>query len=201
MKSAEFLEKIAFMKTTTVLMIMVVLGYVYYSNIYDSGAELEAQITALRATVATETEKKALTEKAKQEADEARKSVNRLAQDFDRISKRLPSDLASVDMNKAINGFVSQSGLKQISIRPGTEFDGEIYQRYPFSVQLEGNFSQIALFLYSVAKAERIAAVKEFTIVRANPLGDEPLKFDAVVTNYKLAEEKKTKKPGQGGTE
>lgn len=192
MKSSQVIEKISYMKTSTVVVIMVCLGFFYYKNVYDNGTTYEAQITDLSTRLAAATEQKAKTEKAQKDAEEARKSVKSLAEDFDKISKRLPSNLASVDMNKAINGFVSQSGVKQISIRPGGELKKGIYDEYPFSVQLEGTFSQVALFLYNVAKAERIASVKDFTIVRSQPLGDSLLRVDAVVTNYKLAEPTKT---------
>ncbi len=194
MKSTQIIEKIAYLKTSTVVIIMVCLGFFYYKNAYDSGASSEAQIVDLGNRLAAATEQKTKTEKAQKDAEEARKSVKSLAEDFDKISKRLPSNLASVDMNKAINNFVSQSGLKQISIRPGGEVKKGIYDEFPFSVQLEGTFSQMAMFIYSVAKAERIASVKEFSIVRTQPLGDGPLKVDAVVINYKLAE---PEKPGE----
>jgi Tfp pilus assembly protein PilO len=190
MKLPQLLEKIAGMKTSTVLMVMIALGGLYYKNGYDSGSSIDAQIIDLTARLSTENEKKTKTEQAQKEADVARNSVKNLAQDFDKISKKLPSNIASVDMIRAMDGFVAQSGVKQISVRPGTEVKQEIYDEFPFVVQLEGSFAQISLFIYHVAKAERIASVKEFAITRKQPLGEEPLKFEATVVNYKLAEEK-----------
>lgn len=190
MKLPQILEKIAGMKTSTVLIIMVALGGFYYKNGFDDGASIETQIVEMTARISAESEKKVKTEQAQKDADLARKSVKSLAGDFDKISKKLPSNIASVDMIRAMDGFVAQSGVRQISVRPGTEINQNIYDEYPFVVQLEGSFAQIALFLYRVAKAERIASVKEFTISRLQPLGEGPLKFEATVTNYKLAEEK-----------
>lgn len=201
MNAAKILEKVAYMKTSTALVIMAVSSFFYFRSGYDSGSTLETQITAAQAKLASETEKKGKTEEAQKIAEDARKSVKKLAEDFDKISKKLPSNISSVDMNKAINQFVSQSGVKQLSVRPGTEVKKEIYQEFPFAVQLEGSFSQIAVFLYSVAKAERITAVKEFTILRPEPLGDLPLKFEAVVTSYKLAEAKPANEQSQATEE
>jgi len=181
------------------LIIGLAVGGLYYMTMYNDGAALETQINTVQAQLQTELQKKQETEQTLKQAKEMQEKVGRLSQQYQEISKRLPSVLFSIDINKAIDGFARSAGVSVKIKKPTENIKTEVVEEVPVDVTLEGTYAELAQFTYFVSAAERMSRVKNVTISEAPPqsgvaITSRKLKFEGQVVGYKLAPEGEKKK-------
>ncbi len=162
---------------------------VFYFTLYDDGSAVESQIAAIGGQLKTEEAKKKDTDATLKQVREMQDKVGRLSTQYQEISRRLPSALYSIDINKSIDGFARNAGVNVKSKKPGENVRKEVVEEVPVEVSLEGTYSELAQFVYLVSSAERMSRVKNIVITDPGS-GAKKLKFDGQVVGYKLAPEK-----------
>lgn len=198
-KLLEFLASLTFGKTIGVALVV---GAIYYLTAFNDGSELDTQIQKLNSQLQAAETKKKDTDSTLKQVSEMQEKVGRLTNQYQEISKRLPSILVSRDINKAIDDIGKNAGVKIKFKKPGDNIrkGQEIIEEVPVRLGLEGNYSELAQFVYLVSSAERMSRVKDIVIEAA--AGDPnnysgKLKFDGIVVGYKIAPEKAKKEQKQ----
>ena len=169
----------------------------YYMMMYNYGSAIETQINQVQGQLQAELQKKQETEQTLKQAQEMQEKVGRLGQQYQEISKRLPSVLFSIDINKSIDSFARSAGVSVKIKKPAENVKTEVVEEVPVDVTLEGTYAELAQFTYFVSAAERMSRVKNVTISEAVPgpgVNARKLKFEGQVVGYKLAPEGEKKK-------
>jgi type IV pilus assembly protein PilO len=184
------LAGIDFQKT---LIISVVLAVAFYfSPFFEDGSAIETQIVQMNSQLQGEETKKKETDASLKQVHEMQEKIGRLTSQYQEISRRLPSVLGSIEINKAIDDFGRTSGVSIKTKRPGEIAKKEIYDEVPVTVNVEGSFSELAQFVFMVSSAERMSRVRDI-VIESDYLDGKArgkLKFEGVVTGYRIAPEK-----------
>ncbi|MBX3035023.1 MAG: type 4a pilus biogenesis protein PilO [Bdellovibrionaceae bacterium] len=165
-----------------------ILGLGYYFFLYDDGSALEAQIASLQGEITREEEKKKETDATLQEEARIKDAVGSLSQQYQEISRRLPNSLSSIELNRHIDSFARNSGASIKARQPMPNTAMEIVEEVPVKITLEGNYGELAEFVYQVALSERVTAMQAFTI--SNIERSTRLRLEGTVIGYQLAPEK-----------
>lgn len=193
-----YLQRFAALAVPKVLLIGLLFGGLYYMSFYDNGSLLEARIAQVNRGLAEQGEKKKETDAALRQVKEMQEKVGLLGEQYQEISRRLPSSLFSIDINKAIDGFARTAGVSVKAKRPNQNVKSEVVEEVPVEVELEGSYAELAQFIYYVSSAERMSRVKNVVIVEGPDRSLKRLKFTGVVVGYKLAAEQKPPATGEG---
>ena len=189
-KVYEILAGIDFQKT---LIISVVLAIAfYYSPFFEDGSVVQAQIVQMNTQLQVEETKKKETDASLKQVHEMQEKIGRLSSQYLEISRRLPSVLGSIDINKAIDDFARISGVNIKMKRPGEIVKKEIYDEVPVTINIEGSYAELAQFVFMVSSAERMSKVRDIVIESDYQNGKVrgKLKFEGVVMGYKISPEK-----------
>lgn len=184
-------ERIAGYTITQACIAGIVFGAIYYFFMYNDGTTIDAQIRTFQDQIRQEEVKKRDTENALKEEALIKESVGRLSQQFQEVSRRLPTTLFSIDISKSIDMFVQSSGVNLKSKKPGTTVKKDLVDEVPVSVIVEGGYSEIAQFIYQISSAERLTRVKNFVITPLEDKSSRRLRFEGQIVGYKLSGEKK----------
>lgn len=181
-----------------ILMAGLLLTGFYWYAIYDDGSVIDAQIAQVSQQLEAEEKKKLDTDATLKQVQEMQEKVGQLSAKYQEISRRLPSVLFSIDINKAIDDFARNAGVSVKSKKPGANIKKAVVEEVPVDVTLEGTYAELAQFVYLISIAERMARVKN-VIVTEPDSGSKSLKFEGQVVGYKLAPVE-TKEPEKTGT-
>lgn len=184
-------EKLASYTITQACIVGLILGAFYYFFMYNDGTALDAQVRTFQDQIRQEEVKKRDTENALKEEALIKESVGRLSQQFQEVSRRLPTTLYSIDISKSIDTFVQSSGVSLKSKKPGTTVRKDLVEEVPVSVIVEGGYNEIAQFIYQISSAERLTRVKNFVISPLEDKSSRRLRFEGQIVGYKLSGDKK----------
>lgn len=186
----KFFETLAAQQIGKILMMGLGLTAFYWYAVYNDGSAIDAQVGQLTQQLQVEENKKKDTDATLKQVQEMQEKVGQLSQKYQEISRRLPSSLFSIDINKAIDDFARNSGVSVKSKKPGENIKREVVEEVPVDVTLEGSYAELAQFTFLVSTAERMTRVKNVTLTESGT-GNKKLKFEGQVVGYKLAPEKK----------
>ncbi|KYG61375.1 hypothetical protein AZI87_17820 [Bdellovibrio bacteriovorus] len=189
----KFFETLAAQQVSKILFIGLALTGFYWYALYDDGSAIDAQIASVTQQLQEEENKKKDTDATLKQVQEMQEKVGQLSQKYQEISRRLPSALFSIDINKAIDDFARNSGVSVKAKKPAENVKKEVVEEVPVDVTLEGTYAELAQFAFIVSNAERMSRVKNVVVTRPEPVTGGKLKFEGQVVGYKLAPE--TKKP------
>lgn len=177
------------------LLVGAVLAAVFYFTLYDDGSAIDAQMVAISKQVAEQEAKKKDTDATLKQVREMQEKVGRLSNQYQEISRHLPSSLSSVDVNGFVDKIARDAGVSIKIKKPLDVIRKEIVEEVPVDVTLEGNYGDLAKFVDMVSSAEKMARVRNIIISEVQALGPKRLKFEGQVVGYRLAPEKpKTEK-------
>lgn len=188
-------DSLAAQQMNKVLLIGLFLTGFYWYFLYNDGTAIDAQIQTVSQQLQEEENKKKDTDATLKQVQEMQEKVGQLSQKYQEISRRLPSVLFSIDINKAIDDFARNSGVSVKSKRPGENIKKEVVEEVPVDVSLEGSYAELAQFTFLVSTAERMARIKNIVVSEPEP-NSKRLKFEGQVVGYKLAPEEKKKPEG-----
>lgn len=187
----KFFETISTYTMGKAFIIGLAIAGAFYFTLYDDGSAIDAQITSMSAQLKEQEAKKKDTDATLKQVREMQDKVGRLSTQYQEISRRLPSALFSIDINKSIDGFGRNAGVNIKSKKPGENIRKEVVEEVPVEIELEGSYAELAQFVYLVSSAERMSRVKNITINDISPTGgSRKLTFKGQVVGYKLAPEK-----------
>lgn len=171
----------------------IVAGLVYYFTIFDDGSAYVTEIQSIQTNIKREEEKKKETENTLKEAQRMKEAIGTLSQQYQQISRRIPSNLSSIELNRNIDAFARNSGTSIKSRKPMAIVPKEIVDEVPVQISLEGSYADLAQFVYLVSSSERIASVRTFTLKPIERQSTK-LRLDGTVVGYQLADENRVDK-------
>jgi Tfp pilus assembly protein PilO len=184
------LFKLAFITSKQLAMLALgVAGIFYISPFYDDGSNLENQIMRLRTEITQEEDKKVKTQQILGERDRLQEILSKLTEQYEDLSRKIPTELSSSEVNRVINDLIQSAKLKSLSRKPLLENNIGILDEIPFELELQGTFNNIGQFLYLVSTLERVMLVKTITINTNGKSYDKFLTLRAIVAAYKLSNE------------
>lgn len=182
------LFKLAFITSKQLAMLVLgVAGLFYISPMYDDGSAIEVQITQLRGQIVQEEQNKVKTQQILSERDRLQETLTKLTEQYEDLSRKIPTELSSSEVNRVINDLIQSAKLKSLSRKPLEEKNIGILDEIPFELELQGTFSNVGQFLYLVSTLERVMLVKTLTIHASNQSYDKILTLKTRVAAYKLS--------------
>lgn len=190
----KFLSTLAYLDFQKIFVAAALIGGVFYEFLYDDGAILTKEVADLRSQTKQEEQKKKETEISLNEEKRMKEAVGILTEKYQIISKKLPAQLSTFEINTAIETYARETQVKIKSTKPGTPERQEIVEEVPLEFTIEGKYPDILQFIYNVSVAERLTRLKTLTLVPAGGLDQgffsSSLKLEGIIVGYKLAPEK-----------
>ncbi|PIS11373.1 MAG: hypothetical protein COT73_04355 [Bdellovibrio sp. CG10_big_fil_rev_8_21_14_0_10_47_8] len=146
------------------LVFSVIAGVIYYFFGFNDGSSIQVNIDKVQKDIQVEESKAKEADAALKEVEQVRAAVGALSDQFRMVSQAIPTDLQMADIIRAVDTTARVSGLSMKSKEPRPVVNYSFYEEIPLQVTMEGNYSQVAMFLYHLASLERIMRVKTFTI-------------------------------------
>jgi type IV pilus assembly protein PilO len=188
----KLLSRLSSLSSQKVFLMAALLGGGYYSMFFDAGDVIKSDIANLQGQLSAETEKKKDTDATLLEEKRMKEAVGILSDQYQIISKKLPTQLSELEINGALEGYARETQVRIKASRPGVPEKLEIVQEVPWEIVLEGKFANIMQFVGNVSSAERLTRVKSLSLGPSKESGGTPqniLRFEGVVVGYKLAVE------------
>jgi type IV pilus assembly protein PilO len=161
MNILEMITKISLVKKLAVLGVFVALAgglywYLFYSVLSDEIDGLKNQYVQLERQKQDAIRRKSTYDKDRHRRDELKKT-------YAQQMRALP---AESEMSSFLNNLNSQAelvGLELQSVKPQRESASQYYARIPVSLDLEGNYLQLAKFFYLVGNLDRIINIENIS--------------------------------------
>lgn len=185
----KFFARLVNFSLQQILIFGVVAGLAYYFFIFDDGSGYRGDIANLQSELAKQEEKKKETDAALKEETRMKEVIVQLSQKYQEISRRLPMNLSSIELNRNVDAFARNSGTSIKARKPLAPVEKEIVTEVPIQVTLEGSFAELAQFVQLVASSERVTTVRNYVMTPIDSRGSR-LKFEGRVVGYQLSEEK-----------
>lgn len=100
---------------------------------------------------------------------EFRKEIQELEARLEVLKPILPTDRDAGDLLRRVQTLAVQSNLTILGFRPQSITLNEMHAEWPISLQLEGNYHNLGLFLDKVSKFPRIINVGAINLTAKNP--------------------------------
>lgn len=195
----KILNRIFLLTNVQVLIGGLIFAALYYFAIYDDGSALDTQIVKVNSDINVETKKKMDVDATLAEKSRMEKSVVALSEQYAIVSKKLPSSLTSIEVNRSIDQYAKNSGVTIKGRRPGIATSREVVEEVPVEVTIEGGYSEITHFMYLISSIERLTKVSNFTLDKLDDTQTSgKIRFTGSVVGFKLAPAKEAK-PGTAG--
>ena len=124
-----------------------------------------------------------------EEAKAYKERLNSLGNTINKVIKYIPKDMSSAKMMRSLTDSAKVAGVSIIGVtetrRNRNKNDSELYEEVPVKIKLEGNFTQIMIFLSKLTELENIVTMKDFNIKSVKQLGEGIVSFDATFVGYK----------------
>lgn len=182
----KFLTRIAFLTTKQVAIIALAAGGLYWYSFFDDGSSLDPQIAALAKQLQEQETKKVQTVSALKERDHLQETLANLTSKYESLSRLVPIDLNSSELNRQIDQLRKTSRINQLSRKPKEIKTGKILDEWPVELKFIGAYNDIAQFIYQASTTEKVMLVRKFTIKAVEPY-DGRLNFDINVSAFKLS--------------
>lgn len=180
------LTKIAFLSTKQVGIIALAATGFYWYSFFDDGSSLDPQIQLLRSSLQEQEAQKTKTENALKQRDHLQETLINLTTKYENLSRLVPIEMSSSELNRQIDLLRKTSRINQISRKPANIVKGPIFDEWPVDMKFIGAYNDIAQFIYQASTTEKVMLVKKFKIVAIEPY-DERLNFEIRVSAFQLA--------------
>lgn len=180
----KFIEKLVSMTMTQILVFSLGIGGMYYVFIYNDGASFDATLLKLNADRDVQEAKKKETDSILKEEKRIKALVGTLATQFQTVSKKLPTQLSMIEMNRQIAIFSQTSRTRVKNNAPQAIVKKEIIDEVPVKITIDdATFGEIALFIFHASVSERLVRIRDFVINRNEKA---KLKFEGTIIGYRL---------------
>lgn len=196
------LMRLAGMQMQRILIGSLILGVLYYFTMFNDGSTIKAQIKTVEADIQKEEVTAKASDAAIKEVEQIRTAVAELSEQFKMVSQAMPSEIQMSDMIRAVDTTSRASGVSVKTKEPKPIVNHGYYEEIPLRITMEGNFSEITMFLYYMASQERIMKVNRFMMqvpnVADKNISPGRLFFDGQVVSFKYIGEKEQPVPTPG---
>lgn len=196
------LMRLAGMQMQRILIGSLILGVLYYFTMFNDGSTIKAQIKTVEADIQKEEVTAKASDAAIKEVEQIRTAVAELSEQFKMVSQAMPSEIQMSDMIRAVDTTSRASGVSVKTKEPKPIVNHGYYEEIPLRITMEGNFSEITMFLYYMASQERIMKVNRFMMqvpnVADKNISPGRLFFDGQVVSFKYIGENEQPVPTPG---
>ena len=120
---------------------------------------------------------------------EFRKEIADLEARLEVLKPILPTDRDAGDLLRRVQTLAVQSNLTILGFRPQAIALNEMHAEWPISLQLEGNYHSLGVFLDRVSKFPRIINIGAMNLVAKNPpTGSASMNIGVTATTFVLIE-------------
>ena len=148
-----------------VVLSLVLAGGFYYQFETPAQTAMEARRTELGAIQGRVTNGQAMARRL----PEFRKEIAELEARLEVLKPILPTDRDAGDLLRRVQTLAVQSNLTILGFRPQAITLNEIHAEWPISLQLEGNYHNLGVFLDRVSKFPRIINIGGMTLAAKTP--------------------------------
>jgi len=128
------------------------------------------------------------------EKKEIADNLNEKRREMDQLDQKLQDALTELPERKDIDELLAnlndvgkKSGLEISRVSPGAESAEAFYAKIPVSMNVTGNYHEIAMFLQEVANMRRIVNVNNIHLYGPAPRGDKViLRSDFLATTFRF---------------
>lgn len=193
-----YLEKLASLAWSRVLILSVVLGAVYYYTIYDSGAALDARLQVAEKNLSDSRLKLEATKKADKNVKVFIQKVEDAQKQFQNVVSYMPSDMNLGNFLQKVKDQASAAGASVQAFSPSSDSEKkEFYEIRKFDLQINGNFAQIVGFLSNLSKMPLLVTFNKINIKKEGGEFDNPkLSFKGTLVGYRYIKEAAPKDAG-----
>lgn len=205
----KLLEVVGMFSLSRTMMFGVLLLAIYYGLFYDDGSTYEAKIATLTQQVSLQKAKKKEVDEALRIQEEVQSKVSTLNAQYQEASLKLPKELTSSEIIRAIQIITKASGVQILQLVPQKPDRKDILEEMPMNISLEGTFNELATFVYYISSMERITKVKNLKLTNYDSKTSDKtktinLKLDGQIVSYRFTGESVPPKsinklPGKGG--
>jgi Tfp pilus assembly protein PilO len=189
----KILSRIAFLTTKQVGIIALFCGAFYWYALFDDGSSLDPQIANLNQQLQEQVRKKGETEAALKKRDNLKEILTNLTAKYENLSRLVPIELNSSDLNRQLDQLRKTSRVSQISRKPDQIVKGPILDEWPVQMSFQGAYNDIAQFVYQASTTEKVMLVKKIKISSPEAAAtqssayDGKLNFDVTISAVKVA--------------
>jgi type IV pilus assembly protein PilO len=157
----------------------------YYQFETPAQQAMEARRTELTAVQARVSNGQAMARRL----PEFRKEIAELEARLEVLKPILPTDRDAGDLLRRVQTLAVQSNLTILGFRPQSITLNEMHAEWPISLQLEGNYHNLGLFLDRVSKFPRIINISGMTLVaKPTPTAAASMNIGVTATTFVLTE-------------
>jgi type IV pilus assembly protein PilO len=167
-----------------VLSLVLAAGF-YYQFETPKQAEMDVRRAELAAIQARVTNGQAMARRL----PEFRKEIAELEARLEVLKPILPTDRDAGDLLRRVQTLAVQSNLTILGFRPQAITLNEIHAEWPISLQLQGNYHNLGVFLDRVSKFPRIININAMNLAaKTPPEADASMNIGVTATTFVLTE-------------
>jgi type IV pilus assembly protein PilO len=168
-----------------VVLSLIVSGVFYYYVETPAQAAMATKQTELSAIQARVT----LGQTKARQLPEFRKQIGELETRLEVLKPILPSERDAGDLLRRVQTLAVQSNLAILGFRPQSITVAEMHAEWPISLQLEGNYHSLGMFLDRVSKFPRIINISNLTMAaHPTPTVASSVRIGVTATTFVLME-------------
>jgi Tfp pilus assembly protein PilO len=186
-----YLEKLAALPWSRVLILSLILGVGFYYTLYDSGVALDARLQVAEKNQSESRLKLEATKKADKNVKVFIQKVEEAQKQFQNVVSYMPADMNLGNFLQKVKDQASAAGASVQAFSPSSDSEKrEFYEIRKFDLQLNGNFSQILSFLSNLSKMPLLVTFDKISLKKEGGEFDNPkLSFKGTLVGYRYLKE------------
>ena len=187
----KYIERLASLDRSKVFLGAILLAVAYYFGLYDAGTALEASVQTAEKKFSETKERLARTQAADKNLKVFIQKVEAAEQQFKEVIEYMPPEINLGNFLQRVKDQASAAGASVQTFSPSSDIQKrDFYEVRKFDLQLNGNFSQIVLFLSNLSKMPLLITFDRIELSTMDAELDNPkLNFKGVLLGYRYVKE------------
>jgi Tfp pilus assembly protein PilO len=143
-----------------VFMYALFLGYDMYSVHQESMFNLNTRIPVMNSNIIKARKKVSDLKKYFKDIEEAKRNIELVALEVEKVQRRLPADIADSENIKLIEDISQRLNIKSVSIRPEQEISKGFYFIKNYMVSGEATYLQFLVLFEKISESKRLLNIK-----------------------------------------
>ena len=143
-----------------VFMYALFLGYDMYSVHQESMFNLNTRISVMNSNIIKARKKVSDLKKYFKDIEEAKRNIELVALEVEKVQRRLPADIADSENIKLIEDISQRLNIKSVSIRPEQEISKGFYFIKNYMVSGEATYLQFLVLFEKISESKRLLNIK-----------------------------------------